>query len=388
MFTAVAVFLLAAGVITACLALYPYICYVFHIQKIQKIHTIQKTQKAPVSSKSSPSTDLPQITIVINAYKEGDLVKTRVEDILNTTYPKENITLLVINDGADEATGRAAKEILPKCPFPARLIEPKERLGKAACQNRAIEDAKTEIIVFTDADITTKPDALTRLVASLHDENVGAASGDVQPVGKNPGVTGTESAYRSIYGRMCEYDSALDSTYNFNGPLIAFKKAAVPAICAVRGADDANLALTCIQNGYRAVYAADAAAFELQPSTLRAQFQQKIRRADGLVNSTRLFAKESHDLARPFWKKTFPTRKWMILYSPVLYLITVILFASGLFCLHIFAGTAFCVLVLLILGFSLLFPKNMLSSFVVNQIFLLVGLLRRKNILQWEHVDK
>ncbi|HJJ47826.1 MAG TPA: glycosyltransferase [Methanocorpusculum sp.] len=376
MFTPAAAVLLSAGIITACLALYPYLYYLIHIRKI------------PQTAKTPSTTPLPEITIVINAYKEGDLIKTRVKDIINTDYPKNLITLVIINDGADKATGKAAKEVLQNCPFPTHLVEPKKRLGKAACQNHAIENAQTEIIVFTDADITTKPDALRRLAAYLNDETAGAVSADVQPVGKNAGVTGTETAYRSIYGKMCEYDSTLDSTYNFNGPLIAFRKTAVPAICATRGADDANLALTCIENGYRALYASDAVAFELQPATMRAQFRQKIRRADGLVNSTRMFAKTKHDTARHFWKKTFPTRKWMLLSSPVLFMLTAILFAAGLFCQSIPAGIIFCALIVLLTVFSLLFPQNMLSSFVINQVFLIVGLVRRKNILQWEHVDK
>ena len=108
---------------------------------------------------------------------------------------------------------------------------------------------------------------------------------------------------------MCEYDSQLDSTYNFNGPLIAFKKSAVPHIEDNIGADDANLALTCIANGYRAVYASDAIAYELQPISFRAQYHQKVRRADGLVNSTRLFCTTYHEKRAVFWKQIFPFKK-------------------------------------------------------------------------------
>jgi cellulose synthase/poly-beta-1,6-N-acetylglucosamine synthase-like glycosyltransferase len=52
------------------------------------------------------------------------------------------------------------------------------------------------------------------------------------------------------------------------------------------GADDTNIVLNCIANGYRAVYAMYAIAYELQPISFHAQYRQKICCANGLVDST------------------------------------------------------------------------------------------------------
>ena len=187
---------------------------------------------------------------------------------------------------------------------------------------------------------------------------------------------------------MCEYDSFVDSTYNFNGPLIAFKKTAVPHVEEKRGADDANLALTCIRNGFRALYVSDAVAFELQPISLKEQFSQKIRRADGLVNSTRLFKDAGKNSNRKFWTETFPKRKWMLLYSPILFILTALFGLLGAFFLSpVFGGVLLMVCAAGIV-FTLLNSKHLISSFLMNQFFLTVGLVRRKNILQWERVQK
>ena len=285
-------------------------------------------------------------------------------------------------------TSNAARKILPDCHFETHLIEPKERLGKTACQNKAISLISDEIIVFTDADITTKPDALLRLVDALSEDNVGAVCADLIPVGSNTSVAGSESAYRSVYGKMCEYDSGLDSTYNFNGPLIAFKKTAVPHVEEKCGADDANLALTCIKNGFRALYVSEAVAFELQPVSLKEQFSQKIRRADGLVNSTRLFKDTGKNSERKFWRETFPKRKWMLLYSPILFILTVFFGLAGVYLMSPILGCIVLILSAAVLLFTLLRPNNLVSSFIMNQFFLTVGLIRRKNILQWERVEK
>ena len=372
----VGVIIITIGILFGILAAYPYFYYLLKIRAPQPRFIPQK------------STKYPRISIVINAYKEGELVAERIKDICKTEYPLDRITLYVFNDGADSETSAAAKSVLPTCPFETHLIEPENRLGKTACQNKAISLISDEIIVFTDSDITTKSDALLRLVDVLLEKNVGAVCADLIPVGSNSSVAGSEGAYRSVYGKMCEYDSGLDSTYNFNGPLIAFKKTAVPHVEEKCGADDANLALTCIKNGFRALYVSEAVAFELQPVSLKEQFSQKIRRADGLVNSTRLFKDAGKNSERKFWRETFPKRKWMLLYSPILFILTIFFGLAGVYLMSLTLGCIVLILSAAVLLFTLLRPKNLVSSFIMNQFFLTVGLIRRKNILQWERVEK
>ncbi|MDV0442080.1 glycosyltransferase [Methanorbis furvi] len=367
--------LIICGLGIGCAAVYPYLSYLL------KIRTLPSVSAPEIIS-------YPSISVVINAYKEGNLVKTRIEDVFQSQYPKDRLTLYVVNDGADPATSAAAKESLLHSPIKSQLIEPKSRLGKIRCQNMMLSAVEDDIIVFTDADITTKPDALAKLVAYLQDPEVGAVCADLIPVGSTRSVTGSEGAYRSVYGKMCEYDSTIDSTYNFNGPLIAFKKSAVPQIEEATGADDANLALTCIANGYRAIYAADAVAYELQPVSFREQYHQKIRRADGLIHSTCHFQSSYSDKRKLFWKQIFPLRKWMLLYSPLLFVASAVLLCAGFFLWSVLYGLAVVLLVIIVLIFSVIKPDNLLSSFVLNQFYLLIGLLRRKNIQLWDRVEK
>lgn len=373
--SAAAVLLIMGGCGIGCAAVYPYVLYMRAIRKISF------TESPHVS-------EYPAMSVVVNAYQEGELVRTRILDIFHAEYPMDKITLYVVNDGADPATGDAAKKILEESPVKATIIEPKERLGKIKCQNMVTSLISDEIIVFTDADITTKPDALAKLVGHLQDPEVGAVCADLIPVGSSREVTGSEGAYRSVYGKMCEYDSQTDATYNFNGPLIAFKKSAVPHIEETIGADDANLALTCIANGYRAVYAADAVAYELQPVSFRVQYRQKVRRADGLVNSTRLFGSAYHEKRNRFWKQIFPRRRWMLLYSPILFVISAALILAGCFLWSVWCGAAVLLAGSAVLLFSVIKPDNLLSSFVLNQLYLLIGLVKRKNIQQWDRVEK
>ncbi|MDR3101689.1 MAG: glycosyltransferase [Methanocalculaceae archaeon] len=371
------ILLILCGLGIGCAAVYPYISYLLAIRRLSVV--------------ASPELrEFPSISVVVNAYMEGDLVRTRIEDILRADYPTGKITLYVINDGADPTTSAAAKKALGNSPVKAVIIEPSQRFGKTKCQNLVLSRITDEIVIFTDADITTKPDTLTKLVARLQDTEIGAVCADLIPIGSSRRVAGLEEAYRSVYGKMCEHDSKIDSTYNFNGPLIAFKKSAVPHIEETIGADDANLALACIANGYRAVYAGDAVAYELQPMSFSSQYYQKIRRADGLVNSTRLY---SHAICsqtgRPvFWRCVFPLRRWMLLYSPVLFVVSVVLLMVGLSLWSTTYGVALLLFVIFVLLFSVAKSDNLLSSFTLNQIYLIIGLAKRKNIQLWDRIEK
>lgn len=370
--------LIFCGVILGILALYPYFYYMVKIYRLPKNpHTIPPLQI------------YPRISIVVNAYKEGELIRIRLQDILNAEYPKEKMSVYLVNDGDDEETGKVVQEFFQNnSSIHLSVFSPKVRLGKTVCQNSMLSRIPDELVIFTDADITTKPDALAKLVGRLQDPEVGAVCADLIPVGSSREVTGSEGAYRSVYGKMCEYDSQTDATYNFNGPLIAFKKSAVPHIEETIGADDANLALTCIANGYRAVYASDAVAYELQPVSFRAQYRQKVRRADGLVNSTRLFGSAYHEKRNRFWKQIFPRRRWMLLYSPILFVISAALILAGCFLWSVWCGAAVLLAGSAVLLFSVIKPDNLLSSFVLNQLYLLIGLVKRKNIQQWDRVEK
>lgn len=375
MISAAAVTLMVCGFGVGCAAVYPYL---FYLRKIQKI-SFTNSPKLP---------EYPAVSVVINAYQEGELVRTRIEDIFHAKYPLDKITLYLVNDGADPSTGDAARAALDDSPVNATILEPQMRLGKIKCQNLVLSQISDEIVVFTDADVTTNPDALEKLVGRLLDAEIGAVCADLIPVGSSRDVIGSEGAYRSVYGKMCEYDSQLDSTYNFNGPLIAFKKSAVPHIEENIGADDANLALTCIANGYRAVYASDAIAYELQPISFRAQYHQKVRRADGLVNSTRLFCTTYHEKRAVFWKQIFPMRRWMLLYSPILFVVSTVLLLIGCFFWSSWLGVVLLLVGIVVLIVSLIKPDNLTSSFILNQIYLLIGLVKRKNIQLWDRVEK
>lgn len=195
----------------------------------------------------------------------------------------------------------------------------------------------------------------------------------------------TEEKYRSYYGRMCDWESAADSTYNFNGGLVAFRKERIERIRERKGADDANTAFEAIRKGFRAVYEIRAIVYEDIPGDVRQQFRQKSRRATRLIEATLANIDLLRD-RRPFSRYFFPLRISLYLVAPVLFGAGVILLLIGI------ATVSLPVAAVVIAGIgalAILFPDHLIVSFAMNQLYLLVGLLQLgRDLRTWESTSK
>lgn len=340
MYTGILIFF----IICCGIALFPYVYYLIKISQLKK-------------ETFNVSFIYPPISVVVNSYKE-DLQK-RLLNLLETGYPKDKMHVYAVNDGGEEDIKIEEVEI----------ITFKERIGKTASINYMLKHVDTEIVVFTDADVSDDYHTLENLIAPFSDENIGAVCADVVVLEKNTVSAGSEKAYRSVYGSMCEVDG--DEVRNFNGQMLALRRSAVPQISEF-GADDANVAVEAHKNGYTTKYASNAKVYEVQPSNVFAQFKQKIRRAKGLIISL------SHDEKHC---KTLFIRQWMLVLSPTLFVLS---FIFGCFIFPPYSTLLFVAFVLA----CFCCYKSIIGSFVLNQIYLCFGLWFTKYSGKWDVVKK
>jgi biofilm PGA synthesis N-glycosyltransferase PgaC len=352
------------------IALFPYMIYLAGIY---------------FGKKSDPVTTLqtyPKISIIISAYNEELVIEKRIANIQECHYPKENIEIIFVDDYSSDNTKNLAKLYLERLGIPYYLIENTERLGTNRSYNSALTKAQYPIIVTSDADVFFEPDALKNLIGRLFsDEKIAAVTGELRPLMNTQSTTMLEGVYRSFYGRMCEWESAHDSTYNFNGALVAFRSDLIKRINDKRGADDANTAFEAIRKGYRAVYESKAIVYEEIPKSFKIQFRQKTRRATGLIEAT-LSNLDLLGEKTPFSRFFYPLRIFIYLATPPLFFVGLVFFSIGIFLYNpIVVLPLFFVLVLL----GIFWRQNLLFAFIINQFYLLAGLLNLgKDMRVWE----
>ncbi len=365
---------LIIGFILLIVALIPYIIYLFGIS----------FGKKPTDA-GFPNGN-PKISMIISAYNEERVIGNRIRNLMQCHYPQDSYEIIFVDDCSSDNTLSLAKICLEESGLEFRIIANNERLGTTRSYNHAIKFARYPIVVTTDADVFFEPDALNYLIGRLvSDPKIAAVTGELRPFLNENNTTKLECAYRSYYGRMCDWESAIDSTYNFNGALVAFRTDLIRRIDDKRGADDANTAFEAIRKGYRAVYEMRAVVFEDIPQRFGVQYRQKIRRAKQLIEAT-LANLDLLGMNRPFTRFFYPLRFFMYLCTPVLFFISLFLITIGLYYASPFILLGLIGLTLVI---EVVWRQNLFNAFIVNQFYLVAGLLNMgKDTRTWESTSK
>ena len=116
---------------------------------------------------------LPTITILLTVHNEESAIRQRIENLLLCEYPPERRSILVASDGSTDATTSIIRSFSDRG---VRLHE-SPGLGKTATQNEAIASIESDVIVFTDADVTFEPQFLRIIARQFNKPEVGAVDG-------------------------------------------------------------------------------------------------------------------------------------------------------------------------------------------------------------------
>lgn len=130
-------------------------------------------------------TDAPvKITIAIPTYNRAALLRQTLEGITTQQFPRDYFEILVIDNNSTDETRTVVGEFASARPAPRYIREYRQGLDHA--RNRAIREARGEIIVFGDDDILVEPDWLAQLTVPLladgSTRRIGAVGGEVVPV--------------------------------------------------------------------------------------------------------------------------------------------------------------------------------------------------------------
>ncbi len=125
-----------------------------------------------------------KVTVAIPTYNRADFLRQTLAGLVAQQFPREHFEILVIDNNSTDHTAAVVAEFASAKPTPRYLCEEKQGLDYG--RNRAIAEARGEIIVFGDDDILVKPDWLAQmavpLIADSGARKVGAVGGEVIPV--------------------------------------------------------------------------------------------------------------------------------------------------------------------------------------------------------------
>lgn len=109
--------------------------------------------------------DKPLISVIIPAYNIENLIRRCVESVVNQTYPKELLEILIVDDGSTDNTGSIIDELSKTYDNVIALHE--ENSGSSAARNFALSKSKGSFIGFVDSDDYIEPQMYEKLVDAL-----------------------------------------------------------------------------------------------------------------------------------------------------------------------------------------------------------------------------
>lgn len=220
----------------------------------------------------------PLVTLVIPAYNERDFILKKVENSKSIDYPKDKLRILFITDGSTDGS----EELLYQCEG-VEVMHNNKRAGKAAAENRAIEQVNTPIVIFCDANTLLNRDVVKQLVKHYTDPNVGAVSGEKRISQSSQGkVSGAgEGAYWRYESALKKLDSKLYSIVGAAGELISFRTELFTPLEEDTILDDFVQTLRICEKGYKVAYEPNAVAEEMASANVKEELKRKIRIAAG-----------------------------------------------------------------------------------------------------------
>ena len=216
----------------------------------------------------APDDELPPVSVIVAAYAEQDVIADRVANIRALDYPRRLVELIVACDGSPDETAVRAREA------GADVVLELPRGGKIRAQDAAVERARSEIVAFTDANVTWEPDALRRLVSPFADPQVGYVCGEVQLIDARG--SNQEGVYWRYELALRALESRVRSVTGGNGAIYATRRESYLVVDPIMG-HDLSFPFNMVKRGWLALAVPEAQASEKMVPTIEGEFARKRR---------------------------------------------------------------------------------------------------------------
>jgi len=252
------------------LVIYAYALYPLILLMISGINSMDRR---PETGDRRPLE--PSVTVVVSAYNEEKVIAERIRNVLDSTYPKEKLEILIGSDGSTDDTNKIIDEYASKG---VRYLKWSERRGKISVINDLVEAATGEIVILTDSNTAYEKDAIEKLVRGFADERVGCVSGElIFRNTKENEVVNLEGVYWRYEQFMKRIEGVNGSLLGANGGIYAIRRNLFDPMERDTIVDDFLIPMKILEKGYRVIYEPQAIAYEETSKNIVQEMERRIR---------------------------------------------------------------------------------------------------------------
>jgi len=230
----------------------------------------------------------PRVAVLIPAYNEEKVIVRTIRSVMMSNY--KNIRIVVIDDGSKDNTYQVAVDAYPADIASGRLtVLTKPNGGKADALNFGLSKIKEEIYIGIDADGVVAHDAITNLVCHFADPKIGAVAGNAK-VGNRVNLWTRWQALEYITSQNFERRALdlFDVVMVVPGAIGAWRTRAVKEGGGYHTntvAEDADLTMNLLEQGYSVIYEDRALAFTEAPVDMDGLMRQRFRWSFGILQA-------------------------------------------------------------------------------------------------------
>jgi poly-beta-1,6-N-acetyl-D-glucosamine synthase len=223
----------------------------------------------------------PEITILIAAYNEEDMIGDCINSILKSDYPLDNIKIIVGSDGSVDNTYNIVKDMSKQ--YPNIEIYQYNRLGKNGVLNELYKHINTEFVMFMDADFRFRNNTISLNIENYINPDVHCVMSKIVTVSnkdnQNSGSVG-EGAYHKLEHFYKNKESRIWTTVNNIGSY-SIRTISLKPIPNSKVCDDMFNILNVSLSSKRAIYCNNSIIDEIREKFANEELHRRIRLATG-----------------------------------------------------------------------------------------------------------
>ncbi len=280
--------------------MYPFLFLSLYFQVLLLLSFFENSKKIK-DEESLEIKHYPSVTIAVPCWNEERTLSGTLESLLTLDYPKEKLSIIVVDDGSKDRTLAIAQEYEQKYPNTIRAIT-KTNGGKHTAVNLALSLSTSDLFGCLDADSFVDTKALRVIVSYFeHHHEAKAVTPCIHIIAPKTIIQRVQAIEYLMGVFLRKSFGQLDAIQVTPGPFSIFKKEVFDAVGPYRKAhntEDYEITLRMHTAHFKIMNSHKALVYTVGPSTFRGFFYQRLRWARG-------FLENSIDYKKLFFKKEY-----------------------------------------------------------------------------------
>ncbi|MCL6098079.1 MAG: glycosyltransferase [Bacteroidetes bacterium] len=235
----------------------------------------------------------PFISIIVPVFNEGKILNSSIDSLLDIDYP--NYEIIIVNDGSTDDTAAVGGALVGYKKGRSGMVKVslinKPNGGKAKALNAGIQYSEAQFVLCMDGDSQLTPNTLRMAVRHFVDPNVGAVAGNVKVQNRKRVLTDLQALEYLEGLNMARSAQGFAQMVNIiPGPIGLFRRTALRDsgfYSSDTFAEDADVTLKILANGWKIVYEPNAIAYTEAPVTIQQLLKQRYRWTRGILQAIR-----------------------------------------------------------------------------------------------------